>query len=93
MGDALDELFEKYDVVCQSAATFLAVIRSGAENEVLRRVGARVEPRLMLGSALVKYEYKGSSLTYVAPNRLIIRLGRPGVLEDAKALLRELVAP
>ena len=89
---SLPELVEKVEVVCQSAATFLAMIRKGHEEEVLKRLEARAKATIKIGAALAKFDYKGHSLTYVAPDRLIVRLKDAGTLEDAKALLAELLA-
>ena len=89
---SLPELVEKVEVVCQSAATFLAMIRRGREEEVLKRLEARAKATIKIGAALAKFDYKGHSLTYVAPDRLIVRLKDAGTLEDAKALLAELLA-
>jgi hypothetical protein len=89
---SLPELVEKVEVVCQSAATFLAMIRKGREEEVLKRLEARAKATIKIGAALAKFDYKGHSLTYVAPDRLIVRLKDAGTLEDAKALLAELLA-
>jgi hypothetical protein len=89
---SLPELVEKVEVVCQSAATFLAMIRKGREEEVLKRLEARARATIKIGAALAKFDYKGHSLTYVAPDRLIVRLKDAGTLEDAKALLAELLA-
>jgi len=88
----LAELIERVEVVCQSAATFLALIRKGCEGEVLRRLESRAKATIKIGAALAKFDYKGHSLTYVAPDRLIVRLKDSGTLEDAKALLAELLA-
>jgi hypothetical protein len=87
---ALSGLIERVEVVCQSAATFLALIKKGSEDEVLRRLEAKAKQSIKIGAALVKFDYKGHSLTYVAPDRLIVRLKDSGTLEDAKALLVEI---
>ncbi|MCS7104170.1 MAG: hypothetical protein NZ954_01210 [Thermofilaceae archaeon] len=87
----IDKFFERVDIVCQTAATFLATIRKGYEDEVIKRLSRRARQKLKLGSALMKYDYKGQSLTYVAPDRLIIRLNEAGTLEDAKVILNELM--
>ncbi|MCD6357595.1 MAG: hypothetical protein DRJ96_00970 [Thermoprotei archaeon] len=88
---ALNVLFERIDVVCQTSGTYLAIIRPGRSGEVLEKLKSRARVRLKLGSALVKYEYGGASITYVAPNRLIVRLRDSGTLEEVKALLLKLV--
>ena len=89
--DALGKLFERVEVVCQTAATFVAYIRDGLQDEVLAKLNAKAKQTLKLGAALIKFDYKGNSLTYVAPDRLLIRLKDAGTLEDAKAVLQELV--
>ncbi len=88
--EPLSKLFERFEVVCQTAATFVAFIREGAQGEVLDRLSSKARQTLKLGSALAKFDYRGNSLTYVAPDRLIVRLKDAGTLEDAKALLREI---
>ncbi|RLF00894.1 MAG: hypothetical protein DRJ57_00220 [Thermoprotei archaeon] len=87
----LNVLFERIDVVCQTSGTYLAIIRPGRSGEVLEKLRSRARVRLKLGSALMKYEYEGASITYVAPNRLIVRLRDSGTLEEVKALLLKLV--
>lgn len=89
---ALSELIERVEVVCQSAATFLALIKKGSEEEVLKRLEARAKMSIKIGSAMAKFDYKGHSLTYVAPDRLIVRFKDSGTLEDVKALLAELLS-
>mgnify|MGYP000157703669 CR=1 FL=1 len=90
MESALPELIERIEVVCQSAATFLALIKKGREGEVLKRLEARAKQSIKIGAALAKFDYKGHSLTYVAPDRLIVRLKDSGTLDDAKTLLAEI---
>lgn len=89
--EALENLFTRVEVVCQTAATFVAFIREGAQERVLAKLSARAKPKLKLGSALTKFDYNGHSLTYVAPDRLLIRLRDAGTLEDARLLLAELL--
>lgn len=91
MESGLPKFIKQVEVVCQSAATFLALIESGAEEEVVKRLEAKAKQTLKIGTALAKYDYHGHSLTYVAPDRLIVRLRGSGTLEDAKALLSELL--
>ncbi|MEM1567210.1 MAG: hypothetical protein QW448_04490 [Thermofilaceae archaeon] len=87
----LEDLFSRIEVVCQTAATFVAFIREGAQEEILRRLSSKAKVSLKLGEALVKFDYGGHSLTYVAPDRLLIRLRDSGTLEDAKELLLKLL--
>jgi len=88
----LERYFTRVDVVCQTAATFVAFIREGAQEEVLAKLNAKARPRLKLGGALIKFDYRGHSLTYVAPDRLLIKLQEGGTLSDAKNLLSELLS-
>ncbi|RLF06279.1 MAG: hypothetical protein DRK00_02100 [Thermoprotei archaeon] len=89
---ALSTLFERMDVVCQSSGTYLAIIRPGKTGEVVEKLKSRARLKLKLGTALMKYEYAGASITYVAPNRLVIRLRDSGSLEEVKALLSRLIS-
>lgn len=84
------EFFEKFDVVCQTSGTYLTLIKSGKEGDVLATLRKKAKVKLKLGDALVKFEYEGNSLTYVAPNRLIIRLKEVGTLKDAENLMSEI---
>ena len=88
---SLNELFERFEVVCKTSGTYLALIRPGKEKAVLTALNEKAKIKLKLGSALVKYDYSGNSLTYVAPNRVIIKLRDSGSLSDAKALMAEIV--
>lgn len=87
----LEDFFSRVEVVCQTAATFVAFIREGAQSEVLKRISSKAKVSLKLGEALVKFDYSGHSLTYVAPDRLLIRLRDSGTLEDVKSLLLDLL--
>lgn len=87
------EFFEKFDVVCQTSGTYLALIKPGKEEEVLATLKRKAKVKLKLGDALVKFDYGGNSLTYVAPNRLIIRLKDAGTLREAESLASEIMGP
>lgn len=89
---ALNTLFERIDVVCQTSGTYLAIIRPEKASEVLGKLKDRAKVRLKLGNALVKYEYGRASITYVAPNRLIVRLKDASSLDEAKELLLKLIS-
>lgn len=91
--DRAYEFFEKFDVVCQTSGTYLALIKPGKEEEVLATLRRKAKVKLKLGDALVKFDYRENSLTYVAPNRLIIRLKDVGTLKEAESLMSEIMDP
>ncbi|MEM1508620.1 MAG: hypothetical protein QXY49_01000 [Thermofilaceae archaeon] len=85
------EFFEKFDVVCQTSGTYLALIKPSKEKDVLTTLRKKAKVKLKLGDALVKFEYEGNSLTYVAPSKLIIRLKDVGTLKEAERLVSEIL--
>lgn len=87
------EFFEKFDIVCQTSGTYLALIKPGKGEEVLSTLRRKAKVKLKLGDALMKFDYGGNSLTYVAPNRLIIRLKDVGTLREAESLMSEIMSP
>jgi len=91
MGGKLDEYFTSLEVVCQTSSSYLALARQERVEELLNRIERRMAVRLNLGRLLVKYEDKEASITYVSPNKLIIRMKMPSTLDDVKVFLENLV--
>jgi len=88
----LSSYVERIDVVCQTSGAYLALLRPGKVEEVLAKLDRRAKKTLKLGKALVKYEVEDAALTYVAPNRLVIRLRNTGSVKRVEEILAKLLS-
>lgn len=87
----VEEFFQSIYVACRSDNSFGAKIRLDKVEEFKRMAESKARVVSNLGGALIKYEYRGAIINFVAPNRLVIKMGRGASLEDAKKLLGELL--
>ena len=91
MKDKLEEYISNIEVVCQSSSSFLAMVRQGKVEDILKILAEKTKVKLGIGKALIKYEAREASLTFVAPNKLIVRMRDSSTLSDVKKFLEDLL--
>lgn len=87
----VDEFFQSIYIVCKSSNSFGGKLKPDKVEEFKKKAAEKAEKKSEIAGFLVKYEFKGASISFIPPNSVIIIMKDEASQEDVKNLLNELL--